>query len=173
MDLKEFSIVSEDNVLIAQQISDHPNFTEQKIIREVVLEALNVSAKNNFERGYVIDYYINHYNNKKLETSMKTVTDSWTISDSLMIAERDFNSPTLEPLPNPDYEAAVLANQAGETISNPDYISDEELAMIPKNKLAPAFTYLLKIFKARPDMIWSILSFYIIEQDNDGFFDKY
>ena len=56
-------------------------------------------------------------------------------------------------------------------LPNPDYVSPEETPDQLQFLEAPAFDYLLQTFRERPDLIWTILGGYILENYADGWFD--
>lgn len=221
----DFSVVEERNSLLVQQISNHPTFSVETVVREVVLERVDISAKEGYERGYFIDYYINHYVYGKLDKSFVKQTKRWVIDDELLITKRDMSTfaPISDPMyldyvernklvkeitnpeylsdkdfekvptnipnpeyiseeetpyvnkevPNPDYEDAVRRNNLDAKIPNPDYISDEVLANTSPYLMEPAFSYILGVMKEAPQLLFIVLSFYINEQDLDGFFNDY
>lgn len=88
----------------------------------------------------------------------------WRNSD--LVYQRDLT--TFQPLPNPDYEVAVLANQLPET--DPNYINDAQLLLIDPFLTAPAFDYFVGLFTAYPQFFWEFLGKYIDENYGDGWF---
>lgn len=98
------------------------------------------------------------------------------------------NLQTGQPLINPDYEIAVIANQLNVTIpnpeyvdeqttpdiaeyiANPEYVTDNELANISQFLVAPAFSYFVEIFHAYPEIFWIFLDMYIDENYGEGWY---
>ena len=98
------------------------------------------------------------------------------------------NLQTGQPLVNPEYEEAVIANQLPimipnpdyideattpdieETVNNPEYIDNETLASIPEFLVAPAFSYFVEIFHAHPEIFWTFLDMYIDENYGEGWY---
>lgn len=87
---------------------------------------------------------------------MKTLGKEWYITNNQTVYQRSFEIETMfQPLPNPNY------------------INQEETPNELQFLEAPAFDYLLDTFKSRPELFWIILENYILENYNDGWFDKY
>lgn len=78
----------------------------------------------------------------------------WYITNDNTVYQRSFEPETMfHPLPNPNY------------------ISPEETPNELPLLEAPAFDYLLQIFKTRPDLFWIMLEGYIVENWNNGWYD--
>ena len=141
---KFVSAVDEKYSILHKQISDHPNFDIQKINREVVLGKVSINAENNSLRGFDVNYHIIHYNKGEIDNSFLKKTKIWTITDELLITERDISGGTFEPIVNPTYLEYVERNNLPEKIPNPNYVTDEELEKIDKQIDNPIFLEGLK-----------------------------
>lgn len=103
--------------------------------------------------------YVGYRISRNLESTdvsnlMKTLGKEWYITNNQTIYQRSFEQETFfEPLPNPNY------------------VSKEETPNELQFLEAPAFDYLLEVFKNKPELIWTILSGYILENYADGWFD--
>ena len=150
--------------------------------REVQIYELKVNTDYN---QLYIGYRIKHTaNGEDVTEKMNNTRREWYITNDHTVYKRDFE--TFQLLVNDKYHTAVEKNQLPSTIenpnyivdsgepefiTNPEYVSDEQLAELKPYLEAPAFDYLLGIFKERPALIWVTLELYILENYKDGWFD--
>ncbi len=133
---------------------------------------------------YEIKYF---KDGEDISKDYKPMAKPFEIHNGMEVYVRDEN---FNPIPNPAYADAVAANQlpptipnpeyvdeestpdTPETIPNPDYISDEQLSQINEFLHAPAYDCIIGSLKEHPELIWTILSNYIMENYADGWYDN-
>lgn len=119
------------------------------VSRKIELFEINVNSDT---KQFFVNYRIkNEKEGIDISNEMRDKKKDWYIGNDKNVYQRDMV--TFQPLPNPDY------------------ISPEETPDELEFLEAPAFDYLLEIFKNRPELIWTILSGYILENYADGWFD--
>lgn len=119
------------------------------VSRKIELFEINV---NSDAKQFFVNYRIkNEKDGIDISNEMRDKKKDWYIGNDKNVYQRDME--TFEPLPNPDY------------------ISPEETPDELEYLEAPAFDYLLEVFKNKPELIWTILSGYILENYADGWFD--
>lgn len=170
-------------IIYTKTIPNMPS-PNQTVSRKINIFGLNVDG---YDECATIPYEIQFTKNgvdvsDQFEKRGKPM--QWRNSD--LVYQRD--PLTFEPIINPDYEAAVLANQLPETIPNPDYIdvettpdqsptipnpdcvSNAQLSAISEFLTAPAFDYFVGLFSQYPEFFWDFLGRYIDENYGDGWF---
>ena len=119
------------------------------VSRKIELFEININSDT---KQFFVNYRIkNEKEGIDISNEMRDKKKDWYIGNDKNVYQRDME--TFEPLPNPDY------------------ISPEETPDELEFLEAPAFDYLLEIFKNKPELIWTILSGYILENYADGWFD--
>ena len=119
------------------------------ISRKIDIFELNINSDT---KQFFVNYRIkNEKDDTDVSDLFKDKRRDWYIGNDKMVYQRDWN--TFRPLPNPDYVSPE---------ETPDQLQFLE---------APAFDYLLQTFRERPDLIWTILDGYILENYADGWFD--
>lgn len=159
-------------------------FPNENVERQINFYGLNVDG---YEETATIPYAIQYIENgedvsRDFEKQFKPM--QWTNNQT--VYQR--NLQTGEPLVNPEYELAVIANQlpvmipnpdyideettpdVPEIINNPDYIDDVTLSNIKEFLEAPAFSYFVSIFHSHPEIFWVFLDMYIDENYNEGWY---
>ncbi len=170
-------------IIFTKAIPNLPS-PNQTVQRKLNLYGLNVDG---FDECATIPYEIEFTRNGKNvsnEFEKRGKPMQWRNSD--FVYQRDLE--TFQPISNPEYENALLANQLSptipnpnyidlektplepETIPNPSYVTDEQLAAIDHFKTAPAFDYFVGLFTAYPELFWDFLGRYIDENYGDGWF---
>ena len=119
------------------------------VSRKIDIFELNINSDT---KQFFVNYRIkNEKDDTDVSDLFKDKRRDWYIGNDKMVYQRDWN--TFRPLPNPDYVSPE---------ETPDQLQFLE---------APAFDYLLQTFRERPDLIWTILGCYILENYADGWFD--
>lgn len=119
------------------------------VSRKIDIFELNINSDT---KQFFVNYRIkNEKDDTDVSDLFKDKRRDWYIGNDKMVYQRDWN--TFRPLPNPDYVSPE---------ETPDQLQFLE---------APAFDYLLQTFRERPDLIWTILGGYILENYADGWFD--
>lgn len=119
------------------------------VSRKIELFEININSDT---KQFFVNYRIkNEKEGIDISNEMRDKKKDWYIGNDKNVYQRDME--TFEPLPNPDY------------------ISQEETPDELEFLEAPAFDYLLEVFKNKPELIWTILSGYILENYADGWFD--
>ncbi|HAP94529.1 hypothetical protein [Epilithonimonas hominis] len=132
-------------------VQEIPNMVApfQDVARKIELFEININSDT---KQFFVNYRIkNEKDNIDVSAVFKDKKKDWYIGNDKTVYQRNWD--TFQPLPNPEY------------------ISPEETPNELQFLEAPAFDYLLQTFKDRPDLIWVILSGYILENYADGWFD--
>lgn len=121
----------------------------EEVSRKIELFEININSDT---KQFFVNYRIkNEKDGIDISNEMKDKKKDWYIGNDKAVYQRDME--TFQPLPNPNY------------------VSQEETPNESEFLEAPAFDYILEIFKQRPDLIWAVLSGYILENYQDGWFD--
>lgn len=156
----------------------------QDVSRKINFYGFNIDG---YEECATIPYQVEYTRNgvdvsNEFEKIFKPM--QWRNSD--LVYQRDIN--TRQPLPNPAYQEALGNHEAGPTlpnsdfiseeetpdvsptIVNPNYVSDQQLAVIGEFLVAPAFDYFLGLFHEHPGLFWQFLDMYIDENYGEGWY---
>lgn len=133
---------------------------------------------------YIIKY---SFNGEDVSKDFKPSAKPFEINNNKLMLVRDEN---FQPIPNPEYAVALAGNQLSPTIpnpeyvdeettpgvpveiQNPEYVSDSQLAETGEFLLAPGYDYVVGIVKEHPELIWTILGNYILENADDGWYEN-
>lgn len=166
-------------------IKDIPNLPSpnQDVSRRILQYGLNVDG---YEECITIPYQVQYFKNGKdvsdqYERFLKPM--QWRNSDLVYVRTIDGSTVVnpeytaalaanqLEPtIPNPDYISKEETPDLSETIPNPDYISNTQLALINEFLVAPAFDYFVNLFHEHPGLFWNFLDMYIDENYDEGWY---
>ncbi len=115
------------------------------------IEIFELKINSDVKQFFVNYRIISTKDGINVSDKMKSKNKDWYIGNDKNVYQRTF----------PDFQL----------IPNPDYISPEETPEETEYLEAPAFDYLLQVFKEHPELIFTILSGYISENYADGWFD--
>ena len=115
------------------------------------IEIFELKINSDVKQFFVNYRIISTKDDINVSDRMKSKKKDWYIGNEKNVYQRTF--PDFQPIPNPDY------------------ISPEETPDQTEFLEAPAFDYLLQVFKEHPEIIFEILKGYILENYADGWFD--
>ena len=133
-------------------IKEIPNLKPpmEEISREIHIKGINIVDET---KEFFITYETKHFKNGvDVSATMENLAKPFYIHNGMLMYDRDLD--TFQPKPNPDY------------------ISAEETPDVEPFLLVAGYDWLIATFKARPDIIWTFLEGYILENWNDGWFDN-
>ena len=134
---------------ILDQAIPNMAFPFEGVSRTIEIFELNI---NSDVKQFFVNYRIN------------SVKDDIDVSDKIVSKKRDWyigNEKNVYKRSLPDFQP----------IQNPNFVSKEETPDETEFLEAPAFDYLLEVFKEHPELIFDILKGYILENYADGWFD--
>jgi len=128
-----------------------PNMSAPFTEVERKIEIFELKINSNVKQFFVDYRIVSTKDGVDVSDKFVNKRKDWYIGNDKNVYQRTF--PNFQPIPNPDF------------------ISPDETPNQTEFLEAPAFDYLLQVFKDHPEFIFQILSGYILENYADGWFD--